>query len=357
MKNNLTLAMTLLLTLGVTACSGGSKTGEIPKTVQPGTVVVEKESSEELEKLKAELAQAEQEASDAKAKLAQAEKEAQNAKEALEQQQVKQESENSQPSSDTNETPAENSSDTSTLSPKTNDYLIGETAVAIDELKKAIENGTELQKQAATDGKNINSLIGANAKLPAGTILTTTANTYGGYAVIRETYSETIGGGNTPFNSYVAVANTATTDKNAVVDATYKGSAAYSTGNMITLMEKANTGEAQFEFTLNVKDNAVSGGIANTNANIQAKRAELGQAEDMISFKHAEVSVIDDVVGFKGDAQFNYGWGFLPNATGDGKGQYQGVFTGKNAEGVVGTFSTTDTQKENSVQGAFVGSR
>lgn len=320
MKNNLTLAMALLLTLGVTACSGGSKTGEIPKTVQPGTVVVEKESSEELEKLKAQLAQAEQEASDAKAKLAQAEKEA-------------------------------------ALTEKATNYSVGETNVAIDELKKAIENGTDLQKQAATDGKNINSLIGANAKLPAGTILTTTANTYGGYAVIRETYSETIGGGNTPFNSYVAVANTATTDKNAVVDATYKGSAAYSTGNMITLMEKANTGEAQFEFTLNVKDNAVSGGIANTNANIQAKRAERGEAKDIISFKQAEVRVIDDVVGFKGDAQFNYGWGFLPNATGDGKGQYQGVFTGKNAEGVVGTFSTTDTQKENSVQGAFVGSR
>lgn len=320
MKNNLTLAMALLLTLGVTACSGGSKTGEIPKTVQPGTVVVEKESSEELEKLKAQLAQAEQDAADAKAKLAQAEKEA-------------------------------------ALTEKATNYSVGETKVAIDELKKAIENGTVLQKQAAADGKNINSLIGANAKLPAGTILTTTANTYGGYAVIRETYSETIGGGNTPFNSYVAVANTATTDKNAVVDATYKGSAAYSTGNMITLMEKANTGEAQFEFTLNVKDNAVSGGIANTNANIQAKRAERGEAKDIISFKQAEVRVIDDVVGFKGDAQFNYGWGFLPNATGDGKGQYQGVFTGKNAEGVVGTFSTTDTQKENSVQGAFVGSR
>lgn len=320
MKNNLTLAMALLLTLGVTACSGGSKTGEIPKTVQPGTVVVEKESSEELEKLKAQLAQAEQDAADAKAKLAQAEKEA-------------------------------------ALTEKATNYSVGETKVAIDELKKAIENGTVLQKQAAADGKNINSLIGANAKLPAGTILTTTANTYGGYAVIRETYSETIGGGNTPFNSYVAVANTATTDKNAVVDATYKGSAAYSTGNMITLMEKANTGEAQFEFTMNVKDNAVSGGIANTNANIQAKRAERGEAKDIISFKQAEVRVIDDVVGFKGDAQFNYGWGFLPNATGDGKGQYQGVFTGKNAEGVVGTFSTTDTQKENSVQGAFVGSR
>lgn len=320
MKNNLTLAMALLLTLGVTACSGGSKTGEIPKTVQPGTVVVEKESSEELEKLKAELAKAEQDATDAKAKLAQAEKEA-------------------------------------ALTEKATNYSVGETKVAIDELKKAIENGTVLQKQATTDRKNINSLIGANAKLPAGTILTTTANTYGGYAVIRETYSETIGGGNTPFNSYVAVANTATTDKNAVVDATYKGSAAYSTGNMITLMEKANTGEAQFEFTLNVKDNAVSGGIANTNANIQAKRAERGEAKDIISFKQAEVRVIDDVVGFKGDAQFNYGWGFLPNATGDGKGQYQGVFTGKNAEGVVGTFSTTDTQKENSVQGAFVGSR
>lgn len=320
MKNNLTLAMTLLLTLGVTACSGGNNTGEIPKTVQAGTIVVEKESNEELEKLKAELAQAKQEAEDAKAKLTQAEQEA-------------------------------------ALTEKATNYSVGETKVAIDELKKAIENGTVLQKQATTDGKNINSLIGVNAKLPAGTILTTTANAYGGYAVIRETYSETIGGGNTPFNSYVAVANTATTDKNAVVDATYKGSAAYSTSNMITLMEKVNTGEAQFEFTLNVKDNAVSGGITNTNANIQAKRAELGQAEDMISFKQAEVRVIDDVVGFKGDAQFNYGWGFLPNATGDGKGQYQGVFTGKNAEGVVGTFSTTDTQKENSVQGAFVGSR
>lgn len=320
MKNNLTLAMALLLTLGVTACSGGSKTGEIPKTVQPGTVVVEKESSEELEKLKAQLAQAEQDAADAKAKLAQAEKEA-------------------------------------ALTEKATNYSVGETKVAIDELKKAIENGTDLQKQATTDRKNINSLIGANAKLPAGTILTTTANTYGGYAVIRETYSETIGGGNTPFNSYVAVANTATTDKNAVVDATYKGSAAYSTGNMITLMEKANTGETQFEFTLNVKDNAVSGGIANTNTAIQTKRAELNQPKDIITFQQANVSVIDDIVGFKGDAQFNYGWGFLPNATGDGKGQYQGVFTGKNAEGVVGTFSTTDTQKENSVQGAFVGSR
>lgn len=320
----ITLAMSLLLVLGVTACSGGNSTGAIPKSIQAGAAV--NQNNEEIAALQT--------------KLTQAEKEAQEAKAALTRQQAEQSTNNDSEAATT-----------------TSDYSIGTTAVALEELKTAIENGTALQKQAEAESKNINSLIGATAKVPAGTILSTSANNYGGYAIIRETYSDTIGGGDQPFNRYVALAKTATTDKNAVVDATYKGSAAYSTGNMITLMEKTNQGEYQFELTLNVKDNAVSGGITNTNAGIQTKRAELGQPAEMISFKQAAVSVNDNVVGFNGDAQFNYGWGFLPNADGDGKGSYQGVFTGENAEGVVGTFSTTDTQAKNSVQGAFVGAK
>lgn len=331
-----TLAMSLLLVLGVTACSGGNSTGAIPKSIQPGAVV--NDNNEEVAALQA--------------KLAQAEKEAQEAKAALAQQQGDQ-------TSNTNAGNTNTATTTTNLStPKTvSDYLVGETAVSIAELKTAIEHGTALQKQAQAEAKNINSLIGAAAKLPEGTVLSTSANQYGGYAVIRETYSDTIGGGDQPFNRYVAVAKTATTDKNAVVNATYKGTAAYSTGNLITLMEKTNQGEYQFELTLNVKDNAVSGGITNTNAGIQEKRAESGQPAEMISFKQTAVSVKDNVVGFNGDAQFNYGWGFLPSANGDGKGTYQGVFTGENAEGVVGTFSTLDTQAKNSVQGAFVGAK
>lgn len=332
----MTLAMSLLLVLGVTACSGGNSTGAIPKSIQPGAVV--NDNSEEVAALQA--------------KLAQAEKEAQEAKAALAQQQGDQ-------TSNTNAGNTNTATTTTNLStPKTvSDYLVGETAVSIAELKTAIEHGTALQKQAQAEAKNINSLIGAAAKLPEGTVLSTSANQYGGYAVIRETYSDTIGGGDQPFNRYVAVAKSATADKNAVVDATYKGTAAYSTGNMITLMEKTNQGEYQFELTLNVKDNAVSGGITNTNAGIQEKRAELGQPVEMISFKQTAVSVKDNVVGFNGDAQFNYGWGFLPSANGDGKGTYQGTFTGENAEEVVGTFSTLDTQAKNSVQGAFVGAK
>lgn len=345
----MTLAMSLLLVLGVTACSGGNSTGAIPKSIQPGAVV--NDNSEEVAALQAKLAQAEKEAQEAKAALAQQQGD-----------QTSNDGENAEKEDLSSETNAGNTNTATTTTnlstPKTvSDYLVGETAVSIAELKTAIEHGTALQKQAQAEAKNINSLIGAAAKLPEGTVLSTSANQYGGYAVIRETYSDTIGGGDQPFNRYVAVAKTATADKNAVVDATYKGTAAYSTGNMITLMEKTNQGEYQFELTLNVKDNAVSGGITNTNAGIQEKRAELGQPVEMISFKQTAVSVKDNVVGFNGDAQFNYGWGFLPSANGDGKGTYQGTFTGENAEEVVGTFSTLDTQAKNSVQGAFVGAK
>lgn len=320
MKPKFTFAMSILFSLGIAACSGGSSTGAIPQQIQTGSTTADTvDNSAELEELKAELEKAKSQLEDL------------------------QSNNNTPESSPSNE--------------KATNYVLGITAVSKDDLIQAIENGTELQQQAASENKNINNLIGATAKIPAGTILTTTANSYGGYAVIRENYSDTIGGGSTPFNNFVAVAKTATTDKATVVDATYKGSAALSTMNFITLLERTNQNEPQYELTFNVKDDMVSGGIVNTNTANIAKRAELGQAAEMISFKESRIQVSDDVVGFNGEAQFNYGYGFLPTATGDGSGTYQGIFMGDNAEGVVGTFSTNNTAQDSSVQGAFVGSK
>ncbi|TCT15848.1 hypothetical protein V5G99_05580 [Bibersteinia trehalosi] len=407
MKSKITLAISILLTMGITACSGGSSTGAIPQQIQAGAnSATTTDNNAALAELQTKLEQAQQAAESAQAKLnslqaelaeqkenssalqaqledaqaaklaanqtvielqnkmldlqkqlASSEQEKQRIAEEearLKEAQAKLEAEKQQAEADKQKATEETAR---LLLEKATNYVLGDTSVSKTELAQALAEGTVLQKQAMTENKNINSLIGANAKLPAGTLLTTTANNYGGYAVVRENYSESIGGGNSPFNHFVALAKTATTDKAAVVDATYKGSAAFSTMNYITLMEKTNQGEYQYELTLNVKDNHISGGIVNTNAANMAKRAELGQAAEIISFKNSEIKITDDMVGFSGDAQFNYGYGFLPNAKGDGSGTYQGIFTGEHAEGVTGTFSTNNTAQDSSVQGAFTGTK
>lgn len=419
--------MSLLLTLGVTACSGGNHTGAIPQQIQPGATVIVEENNEaiaekdeaiaeknaqiqalqqkqtELEAtiadLQTQLANAQsQKASDTqtinslqaqiqnlsaskletdkalldlKAQIATNEEEKQRI--AAEQQKLaeeeaarKQAEEEARKQAEAEEEARKQAEEAlqkakeeaeRLLQEKATNYQLGKTSVSLSELTDAIENGTTLQNQATAENKNINTLIGVRANIPAGTILSTTSNEYGGYAIIRESIAETSNA--SPVNQFVAIAKTATTDKSAVIDATYKGSAAYTTGNMPTIFEKFNTGEPQYELTLNVKNDSVSGGVVNTLESIVNKRAEQEDDPNLITFKETTIQVIDDMVGFKGDAQFNYGWGFLNNIkeTGDKTGTYQGVFTGTNAEGVVGTFSTNNTSPQNSVQGAFVGKR
>lgn len=318
MKTKLSLAMAILFSLGVTACSGGTSTGTIPQQIQAGKPIEDKTA--EVEALKQQLSDSEKEREAAQQKL----QELQSQREAEQQQ--------------------------AAIKEKATNYIVGDTTLNKDELAKALETGSALQQQAAAEGKNINTLIGKSVE--SGSLLTTTTNAYAGYAVVRENYSD-----DAPINRYIAVAKTATTDNANVVDATYKGKAIMTTMNMPSVLENTNQNTAMYELTLNVKDSTVSGGITNTNETIAAKRAELGQAADIISFNNAEIKVTDDVVGFNGTATFNYGHGFMPNATGDGKGTYQGVFAGEKAEGVVGTFKTDSTAKDSSVQGAFLGER
>lgn len=314
MKTKLSLAMTILLSLGITACSGGTSTGAIPQQIQAGKPIEDKTA--EVEALKQQLSDSEKARDEAQQKVQELQSQQQQA----------------------------------AIKEKATNYIVGETTLSKDELAKALETGSALQQQAAAEGKNINTLIGKTVE--SGSLLTTTANAYAGYAVVRENYSD-----DAPINRYIAVAKTATTDKANVIDATYKGKAIMTTMNMPSVLENTNQNTAMYELTLNVKDSTVSGGIANTNETIAAKRAELGQFADIISFNNAEIKVTDDVVGFNGTATFNYGHGFMPNATGDGKGTYQGVFAGEKAEGVVGTFKTDSTAKDSSVQGAFLGER
>lgn len=238
---------------------------------------------------------------------------------------------------------------------KSQNYVVSDSYVTNDD--KKIEIATAINNNTKQCEGQINTCISAKANIANDTIIFTDKQSYSGYAVVRT--GQITAGNPEPINAYVAVAKTATTDKDAVVDATYKGNAAYTTGNLFSVIGVDNTGstKGQYVATLNVKDQKISGGIENTNAAIATKRAELNQDPNIITFKESQVEVRDDMVGFKGDAQFNYGWGFMPNATGDGKGTYQGVFAGEKAEEVIGTFSTDDTSPKNSVQGAFMGTK
>lgn len=183
-----------------------------------------------------------------------------------------------------------------------------------------------------------------------GEIIFSDYQSYSGYAVIREDASLK----DMPNNAYVAVVDVPTTEKAAIpVDATYKGSAVYTSkqGNNYTGYTVTKK-EYNTDFTLNIKDFIVSGDI----------KLATGKKPTIVEFENANIQVANDAVVFEGKAVFNTAAPLalvVKDVNGEKidklDGSYRGQFAGKNAEEVVGTFETDSKLKEASVQGAFMG--
>lgn len=197
----------------------------------------------------------------------------------------------------------------------------------------------ELLVQVNQKGTDVTSCT-SSAKSPCsnkyagaqkGDLLRQYTQTYSSYAVLREEYSEKV----KPSNAYIALVNedNLLKDKALVTNATYTGKASYSVGN--------NNNVVSYDFELNVQDNAVSGAAYNLNN----KKVRT----DFIVLENGAISVENGAVGFSGVANFE--------KLSKGKGTYQGVFSGANAEEVVGTFESSSADKDSSLQGAFAGKK
>ncbi len=182
-----------------------------------------------------------------------------------------------------------------------------------------------------------------------GTVVINVANAYSGYAVIREDRDKT---GVT--NSFISLVDSQhqTTDKAAVVNATYKGYASHSQ----TAAGGAINHTSQFEMTVN--NGNVSGLVYQTQSNQNRTRT-------IAVFEDTAVQVNNGNVGFEGTAKMNLAgdatWnsGLTPSTNISSNavtGSYQGSFAGSGAEEVTGTF---ESYKDNTLymQGAFAGSK
>lgn len=167
---------------------------------------------------------------------------------------------------------------------------------------------------------------------------------YAGYAIIRE---ESANVDSTPQNAYVVSVFTPTTDKATVVDATYKGQAVFTSKNTTNYTGYTQKTGYITELTLNVKNNVVSGDL---------KRTTGKQHATLVTFNDAAVQEGNNAVVFTGEAVF-HGKALALKEKTDQAGVYRGQFAGAKAEEVVGTFETKSTEKDNSVQGAFMGTR
>lgn len=189
-----------------------------------------------------------------------------------------------------------------------------------------------------------------------GTVLLSNAQAYSGYAVIREEHSSLTPENNTgDANAFVALANSADVvkDKALVTDATYRGTASYSTNG------RANVTTNNLVMT--VKDEGISGYIYRTSTTGSGKT----NTRTFAYLKEAEIALKDGAVGFNGEAVLNPSpkqvdgtvptVASLENAS-KVDGTYQGVFVGPQANEVVGTFETNSDVKE-SMRGAFVGAK
>lgn len=157
----------------------------------------------------------------------------------------------------------------------------------------------------------------------------------GGYAVVREAYSDR----ENPTNSYLAMIRTPTIDKSVVVNATYNGQASYSTNNRPNM--------ATYPFELIVSGDNVNGAIYNT-------AGGTGNRVNRAVFNTGVISATDESVNFNGTVTFNNNYF---SGLGDITGYYQGSFVGENAEGVIGTFGTKEQGSMGSAQGVFAGTK
>lgn len=139
-----------------------------------------------------------------------------------------------------------------------------------------------------------------------------------------------------PANTFVAMTQVPTTDRTAIVDATYHGKVAYSRQNRpaITLAD----------LTMQVKGEQISGSVI--------EKSGTGKISDVMTFKPAQIQASAEKIAFEGEAQFHQA-GFGREIS----GRYNGLFAGKKGEELIGTFHSNSTDKENSVQGAMSATR
>lgn len=207
-----------------------------------------------------------------------------------------------------------------------------------DELFTAVQQANNLTAGSCTaiGGRNAANhpcSVGSVAEggiIGSYTLKDSNGQSLGAYAVIREAYSER----ENPTNSYIAMINTPTTERSAVVNATYHGVASYSFNNRPNMATR--------DFELNVTDNSVSGSAYYI--------AATGNRVTAVTFESGQIGEEFGNITFSGKTTFNNN--LLPGL-GNSEGRYQGWFVGQNAEGVVGTFSTSSQGSNASVQGAF----
>ncbi|WGE48889.1 transferrin-binding protein-like solute binding protein [Actinobacillus equuli subsp. haemolyticus] len=170
-----------------------------------------------------------------------------------------------------------------------------------------------------------------------GSVVVNYNQAYSSYAVIRETYDNE---NPQPNNAFIVLAKESdlTTDRAAVVNATYTGKASYSAKNVPAVMTR--------DFTLKVENDKVSGSVFQKTVNLKG----VEKVTENVALNEGKISVENGVVGFSGSAKFG---AIASNA----EGSYKGVFVGKNAEEVIGTFETNSTEKASSAQGAFAGKK
>ena len=179
---------------------------------------------------------------------------------------------------------------------------------------------------------------------PEGAVLLTQKASYAGFAVVREG-TDRIVAQDRPVNSFISVVYTPTTDMAAVVDAQYTGNVAYTTHNSA----KLDMGK----LTLNVVGSTVNGVIQND-----------AHTQRLVTLENGNISASGNGVVFNGGAVFHSEGLNIPerrnplnNLYSDFYGTYKGSFAGANAENVVGTFESDSIGKDISVQGAFVGAK
>ncbi|AIZ78341.1 transferrin-binding protein-like solute binding protein [Actinobacillus equuli] len=170
-----------------------------------------------------------------------------------------------------------------------------------------------------------------------GSVVVNYNQAYSSYAVIRETYDNE---NPQPNNAFIVLAKESdlTTDRAAVVNATYTGKASYSAKNVPAVMTR--------DFILKVENDKVSGSVFQKTVNLKG----VEKVTENVALNEGKISVENGVVGFSGSAKFG---AIASNA----EGTYKGVFVGKNAEEVIGTFETNSTEKASSAQGAFAGKK
>lgn len=178
------------------------------------------------------------------------------------------------------------------------------------------------------------------------TVVGSYEQSYSSFAALRNEYrdNDEIARANVPANRFTALVSLPTTDKSAIVDATYKGQISYSARNAPSI--------SSHDLVMIVKGDKISG--------ISQETTGSGKVRTRATFNETAIQVEADRISFSGKAEFHSDV-FLQSTqnnnnleyTNNIEGIYSGLFAGEKGEEVIGTFHTNNTNDKTSVQGAF----